>query len=119
MIVQSKNKIFNHNDQGIMNVIFYKKFKHLDNCWNVLDYGANYKWSIKTNVYERVDKNFDNAKIIHYNGTDKPWKNIKHFYPKCVDLWNFYNEFNTNNYYSFLNSISIKDRLTMAEDFIE
>ena len=34
MTIQSKNKIFNHNDQGIMNVVFYKKFKHINTEWN-------------------------------------------------------------------------------------
>jgi len=119
MIVQSKKKIFNHNDQGIMNVIFYKKFKHIDSCWNVLDYGMEYYWAKKNNIYQSLDKNFDNAKIIHYNGPDKPWKNIEHYYPKCIDLWNFYKSFVGNpNFYTFLTSMSIKDRLTMAEDLL-
>tara|TARA_Y200000002_G_scaffold376712_1_gene381047 strand:- start:382 stop:2397 length:2016 start_codon:yes stop_codon:yes gene_type:complete len=118
MLVQSKKKIFNHNDQGIMNVVFYKKFKHIDKSWNVLDYGGSYVWSKCNNIYQRLDKNFDNGKIIHYNGPDKPWKKIKHYFQKGVDVWNFYDKFNVNYYYSFLTSIPLKERLNMAENLL-
>ena len=118
MIVQSKKKLFNHNDQGIMNVIFYKKFKHINTDWNLLDYGGAYNWCKINKIYHRLDENFDNAKIIHYNGPDKPWKKIKHYYPKGVDLWKFYQELNIDYYYSFLTSMSIKERLIMAENLL-
>lgn len=119
MLIQSKKKIFNHNDQGIMNVIFYKKFKHINNDWNVLDYGNEYNLAERNNIYQKLDDKFEAAKIIHYNGPDKPWKKIKHYYPKCVDLWNFYKNFNGNsNYYSYLTSLSIKKRLNIAENLL-
>jgi lipopolysaccharide biosynthesis glycosyltransferase len=118
MKVQSKNKIFRHNDQGIMNVVFYKKFKHIDCNWNMLNYGIKYSLAKKLNIYKNLDENFDNAKIIHFNGPDKPWNTVHHFYQKCVDLWKNYKNFDVEYYYCFLTSMSIQDRLTMAENLL-
>ena len=80
--------------------------------------GFAYKGAMRHNIYKKLDDKFDDAKIIHYNGPDKPWKKITHYYPKCVDLWKFYEKFNVNYYYSFLTSIPIKDRLIMAEELL-
>lgn len=62
MKLQSKHKLFMHNDQGIMNVVF-SKFGRLDRQWNALDYG----W------LEKTDLEYDAAKIVHFNGHTKPW----------------------------------------------
>lgn len=60
---KSKNKIFYHNDQGIMNFVF-RNFYHLPSEWNSLHFGHN---------SEPPTVPFESSKIVHFNGPWKPW----------------------------------------------
>lgn len=82
MEMQSFEKIFQHNDQGIMNFVF-SDFYHLPPEWNSLHFGHN-----------RTEKtfSFNLSKIVHFNGRNKPWsKRIPEWYDKfALDEWNTY-----------------------------
>ena len=121
MKIQAKKKVFKHNDQGIMNMIFYKNFKKIDKKWNVYDYGFQKENLFsRKNIVEQLENNFDDAKIIHYNGPDKPWKRKEdHIYPKCVKLWEYFEKFDTKYYYSYFTSMKLEDRLKMAKEIID
>ena len=121
MKVQAKKKIFKHNDQGIMNIVFYKNFKKIDIKWNVYGYGHN--WDSDNLVIilkEILNKKFDDSYIIHYTGPNKPWICKKdHIIPKCVKLWNYYENFSVHYYYSYFTSMKLDDRLEMAQKLID
>jgi lipopolysaccharide biosynthesis glycosyltransferase len=68
MICHSREKLVNHNDQGIMNVVFYENFGKINSLWNCLDYG----WQNFRNIYH-IKKRLEEGYIIHYNGEVKPW----------------------------------------------
>ncbi len=82
--------LFRHNDQSILNMIFYNQIDFIDPMWNALDYG----WHNKE--YEaRSRKNFWNAKIIHYNGPQKPWlfgdvSLVPNYFQESFNLWKKY-----------------------------
>lgn len=120
MKIQSKKKIFKHNDQGIMNLVFYKNFKKIDKRWNVYDYGFNCNYSyFKKYLYKKLNENFDDAYIIHYSGSKKPWlNNHEKFFPKCVELWEYFEKFDVNYYHSYFTSIKLKDRLDITTKII-
>ena len=121
MKVQAKKKIFKHNDQGIMNIVFYKNFKKIDIKWNVYGYGHN--WDSDNLVIilkEILNKKFDDSYIIHYTGPNKPWICKKdHIIPKCVKLWNYYENFSVHYYYSYFTSMKLDNRLEMAQKLID
>ena len=120
MKVQAKKKIFKHNDQGIMNIVFYKNFKKIDKKWNVYDYGFQREnLSSRKNIQKILGEKFDDAYIIHYNGPDKPWKRKEgHLFPQSVKLWDFFEKFDTKYYYSYFTSMKLDDRLKMAKEII-
>jgi lipopolysaccharide biosynthesis glycosyltransferase len=80
MEIQSVEKIFLHNDQGIMNFVFLD-FYHLPPEWNSLNFGFN---KAKTTF------SFNLSKIVHFNGPTKPWsKPIPKWFNKfAMDEWN-------------------------------
>ena len=71
-------------------MIFYNQIDFIDPMWNALDYG----WHNKE--YEaRSRKNFWNAKIIHYNGPQKPWLFgdvflVPNYFQESFNLWKKY-----------------------------
>jgi len=81
MEMQSIDKIFAHNDQGIMNVVF-SDFYQLPSEWNSLEFG----WKFLTKLP------YDLSKIVHFNGPTKPWsKEIPIWMNRfAVDEWNKY-----------------------------
>ena len=88
ILLNSINKIFIHNDQSIMNIIFYNNFYNLDNYWNILNYGCDAKYLKYKNIYYTLKEKINSAKIIHFNGPIKPWKaNLDHPYEETVKLW--------------------------------
>lgn len=121
MKVQSRNKIFKHNDQGIMNLVFYKNFKIIDKRWNVYGYGHNGNYTYFNNkLFEKLNKNFDDAYIIHYSGPKKPWlKNCENYFNKCVELWDYFENFDVDYYQSYFTSIKLNDRLNIAEKILD
>ena len=120
MKVQAKKKIFKHNDQGIMNIVFYKNFKKIDNKWNVFGYGHNWNSNNLDKIKEILNKKFDDSYIIHYNGPNKPWICKKdHIIPKCVKLWNYNENFSVHYCYSYFTSMKIEDRLEMAKKLVD
>lgn len=117
MKVQSKKKIFKHNDQGIMNLVFYKNFKIIDKRWNVYDYGHNCNYTFfVNNLFEKLNNNFEDAYIIHYSGPKKPWlKNNENYFTKGVELWDYFEKFDVDYYQSYFTSIKLNDRLNTAK----
>jgi len=71
--LNSTGEFLRHNDQSILNFIFYDKIDWIDQRWNRLDYG----WENKNRI-EEVQEQFEDAKIIHYNGWRKPWALLFH-----------------------------------------
>jgi len=79
MEMQSIEKIFLNNDQGIMNFVF-SDFYHLPPEWNSLHFGHSAsKPTVSSNL----------SKIVHFNGQIKPWsKSIPEWYDKfALDEW--------------------------------
>lgn len=86
LMINGFNKIFKHNDQSILNVVFANDFQHLENNFNHL-------------MLRAKSINFiQESKIIHYNGANlKPWNKKKQLaykknaMIKCmVDFWKKY-----------------------------
>lgn len=57
ILMNSKNKIFLHNDQSIMNIIFYKNFYKFDKSWNMINYGCTIEYHNCHKTYEDLQKN--------------------------------------------------------------
>lgn len=82
--------LFRHNDQSILNIIFYNEVDFLDSEWNSLDFG----WHDEKNEGKKIN-NLTSAKIVHYNGPEKPWLFDKFFlipkyFQESFDLWKKY-----------------------------
>ena len=91
MEANKNGSLFRHNDQSILNIIFYNEVDFLDSKWNSLDYG----WHDKKNEDKSID-NLESAKIVHYNGPEKPWLFdnlfiIPKYFEESYDLWKKYN----------------------------
>lgn len=89
MFCHSFEKLFHHNDQGILNAVFYGLTQFIDPNWNCLGYGW-YNWRNE----KVIEKKFEHGHIIHYNGPIKPWldtkKNNYKYFRNGVKLWKLY-----------------------------
>ena len=82
--------LFRHNDQSVLNMIFYNQIDFIDPKWNALDYG----WHDKRNE-KKSRENFWSAKIVHYNGPQKPWLFgevflVPKYFQESFNLWKKY-----------------------------
>lgn len=82
--------LFRHNDQSVLNMIFYNQVDFIDSKWNALDYG----WHDKKNE-NKSKQNFWSAKIVHYNGPQKPWlfgevSLVPSYFQESFNLWKKY-----------------------------
>ena len=78
--LNSTGDLLRYNDQSILNFAFYGKISWIDQEWNRLDYG----WE-NIEREEEVKEQFEDAKIIHYNGWRKPWS-LLHNFPGLIDV---------------------------------
>tara|TARA_B100000035_G_scaffold311618_1_gene321496 strand:- start:6590 stop:7534 length:945 start_codon:yes stop_codon:yes gene_type:complete len=93
MMIHSFEKIVGHNDEGILNSIFYKTYQPLDKNWNSLHYGCDFKWANSVNLSRELNSKFEGSYIIHYNGPNKPWSFSNpqdHYFPRGIELWKRY-----------------------------
>jgi lipopolysaccharide biosynthesis glycosyltransferase len=90
--LNSRGDFLKYNDQSILNFGFYGQVDWIDQEWNRMDYG----WE---NIIEaeRVQADFADAKIVHYNGWRKPWSfwkvpenEIPEYFLPSVKLWREY-----------------------------
>lgn len=86
-IMLSANKIneskkINYQDQDVINIIFKGKIKKIDNRFNLT----------MADIRKSTLKIIENASIIHYTGSDKPW-NVKN--PDTIPYKYYFTE--TNN----------------------
>ena len=80
MEIQSVEKIFMHNDQGIMNFVFLD-FYHLPPEWNSLNFGFKGTKLVS----------FNSSKIVHFNGPITLVKINPEWYDKfALDEWSTY-----------------------------
>lgn len=83
MHCQAVGRMFWHNDQGIMNIVFQDYFK-LDEKWNRPHYG----WLRQP---RKLIWGLQDAGIAHFNGDVKPWlDDVDHPCPEAVELWRGY-----------------------------
>jgi len=81
--------IYCGGNQPLFNIIFYNKTFKIDSKWNVTGFGGNKK----KNLYKIAVNDFDNAKIVHWSGSNKSW-----MYDK-KNLYNITNEWYKNYKY--------------------
>ena len=82
--LNSGGEFLRYNDQSILNFAFYGQVDWIDQEWNRLDYG----WENKNRV-EEIKEQFEDAKIIHYNGWSKPWALLYH-HPDLVGIEEYF-----------------------------
>lgn len=108
-------------DQDILNVVCEDKIGFIDLNWNVewcipIYYSKEEIEFFEKNVYSFY-KVYDNPKIMHYCGHEKPWTNPN--YPKANLWWkyarmtDFYEEIIYNNRIS--NIVNIDNRISIAD----
>lgn len=90
LLEMSDTGIYKYSDQDILNVICEGRVTYLDMSWNVLTDCNHYRWQhvIKSAPYYVMDayeKARKNPYIIHYAGSEKPWKNPKDDFAK--EFW--------------------------------
>lgn len=66
--INRHENILRHNDQSVLNLIFYDYTHPVDSRWNATDYGWHNKKEEKL-----VKERFNDAYLIHYCGPEKPW----------------------------------------------
>ena len=107
------DNIFRHNDQSVLNIIFYEHAGHFDRKWNATDYG----WFNRKEA-ARLQEEFDDSHIIHFCGAEKPWlpsNKIK----KIIRLDKANNKLDINEFYE-LNEVDASfDEVKYAKKFPE
>lgn len=83
MRLNSVNKIFRHNDQGILNFLFHDRVGKLPLEWNSMWFGCGGE------MFERCVPQYETAKLLHYNGPLKPWSENKCRHSGAVRDWAF------------------------------
>ena len=91
--INKYGNIFRHNDQSILNIIFYNHVDFIDSKWNCTDYG----WYNERYSYD-IQDDFNYASVIHFCGPDKPWQNLLNdkspeyirYFSKGIQLWRKY-----------------------------
>ncbi len=68
MEINRHERILRHNDQSILNIIFYNYYQPIDPKWNATDYG----WYNRTQE-KSVQERFETSYLIHFCGPEKPW----------------------------------------------
>jgi lipopolysaccharide biosynthesis glycosyltransferase len=66
--INRHENILRHNDQSILNIIFYGYVKNIDPRWNATDYGWHNKKEEKS-----IKERFSSSYLIHFCGPEKPW----------------------------------------------
>ena len=84
MKINLKNKIFKHNDQGILNFLFYDNVGKLPTEWNAMWFGCGGK------LFLRCEPTYETAKLLHFNGPLKPWSKRECLHTEAADDWRFY-----------------------------
>ena len=79
--------MFFHNDQGILNFLFFGNVGVLPASWNLTDYGCGHQYIINPTVEHK--KTFNEANVIHFNGPYKPWhnSNVNKIPQHALNLW--------------------------------
>ena len=66
--INRHENILRHNDQSVLNMIFYGDHGQIDPKWNATDYGWYNRKEEKL-----VQERFENSYLIHFCGPEKPW----------------------------------------------
>lgn len=89
MRINFSRKIFQHNDQGILNFIFQDNAGKFPIEWNAMWFGCDRNFQEGKWFYRCVPQ-YPTSKLIHFNGPLKPWKSRKtDFSPAQLD-WEHY-----------------------------
>ena len=75
-------------DQCILNIVCENKVKFLDAKWNVENHLHVWRKDLinelPNDIYQEYENNLQQAKFLHYTGSEKPWQNPASF---NADLW--------------------------------
>ena len=90
MVLHKKFNMFFHNDQGILNFVFFNNVGALPISWNLVDYGCGHNYLLNPNA--KCKDEFDESNIVHFNGPYKPWCNssIDKIPLHALELWRKY-----------------------------
>jgi len=66
--INRHENILRHNDQSVLNMIFYGNYGQIDPRWNATDYGWYNRIEEKS-----VQERFETSYLIHFCGPEKPW----------------------------------------------
>lgn len=66
--INRHENILRHNDQSVLNMIFYGHCGQINPKWNATDYG----WYNRTEE-KLVQERFETSYLIHFCGPEKPW----------------------------------------------
>ena len=72
MRINFSRKIFQHNDQGILNFIFQDNAGKFPIEWNAMWFGCDRDFQEGKWFYRCVPQ-YPTSKLIHFNGPLKPW----------------------------------------------
>ncbi len=88
VVIQKKFHTFFHNDQGLLNFVFFNKVGIIPKSWNLTDYGCGYYYLLHPTP--EIQKEFKEANIIHFNGQYKPWQHTDNIPLHALELWKTY-----------------------------
>lgn len=66
--INRHENILRHNDQSVLNIIFYDYYGKINSRWNATDYGW---YNIKEE--KSIQKKIETSYLIHFCGPEKPW----------------------------------------------
>jgi len=103
ILAQNHTRIFNHNDQGILNFVFFNNIIELNSLWpqphlvnertrphcswNACDYGFKRDNMRNHPLNSIIEERFANGHIIHCNGPHKPWHETPPIPEYVTSLW--------------------------------
>jgi lipopolysaccharide biosynthesis glycosyltransferase len=88
IVLQKQFNCFRHNDQGILNFVFFNRLGSLTSNWNICDFGCNLP-KLYNPTPQQINE-FKQAYLIHFNGPYKPWDILARVPQNAKELWKQY-----------------------------